>query len=343
MGTAALAVAAFRLPDDAGVPGTGFRVLGWVLLSVAILAIVAIIVANAQARTSWSVIWGELRSRQRGPAYAAVPGSILMIVLALEAGLPRISNYAAVGWILVMVTVIVAVADLLLTLVFFSSVISNPGASQDDDVSGVWFMPQTVLLLSAAAFARLCTTGSTPLDDFAAPLAVLFLGAGFVLFLFIGTLVLRRLVAAPLAPTSGVPTAWILMSPSAASAVAFIALPGVTPTLLGLPPSSVTPVTTLVAGMMIGFSLWWLLVVGILTAGRGRAYLTFSPSSWSYVFPIAAVAVASADLAQAWSSPLLVVLAILMAILGLVSWIVIGVVSLRWIEARRRSEPQTSK
>jgi hypothetical protein len=32
-----------------------------------------------------------------------------------------------------------------------------------------------------------------------------------------------------------------------------------------------------------------------------------------------------------------------MAILGLVSWIVIGVVSLRWIEARRRSEPQTSK
>lgn len=343
MGTASLAVAAFRLPGDAGATENYTQVLGWALVSIAILGIVVIIAANMQARTPLSVIWRELRSRQRGPAYAAVPGSVLMIVLALETGVPRIADYPVVGWVLVVTTVVVAIADLLLTLVFFSSVISTPGGFENEEVSGVWFMPQTVLLLSAAAFARLSSTGIADLDAFAAPLAVLFLGAGFVLFLFIGTLVLGRLVAAPLTPMSGVPAAWILMSPSAASAVAFISIPAVSPTLLGLPPSSVTPVTDLVAGMMIGFSIWWLLVVGILTAGQRRAYLTFSPSSWSYVFPLAAVAVASGDLAQAWSSPLMVVVAVVMAILGVTSWVVIVVISLRWIAARRWNEPQPSK
>lgn len=343
MGTASLAVAAFRLPDDAGITETYTRGLGWILVILAILGVIAIVAANIQASTPWPVIWRELRSRQRGPAYAAVPGALLMIVLAIEAGVPTIADYPVVGWILVGVTVVVAIADLLLTLVFFSSAISNPGALEDDAVSGVWFMPQTVLLLSAAAFARLSSTGIADLDDFSAPLAVLFLGAGFVLFVFIGAMVLGRLVAAPLADTSGVPAAWILMSPSAASAVAFMAIPLVAPTLLGLPTTSVTPVTNLVAGMMIGFSIWWLLVVGILTAGQRRAYLTFSPSSWSYVFPLAAVAVASGDLAQAWHSPLMVVVAVLMAILGVASWLVIVVISMRWLAARRWNEPEPSK
>ena len=343
MGTASLAVAAFRLADEPGMVETVTHVLGWVLVTLAIVGLIAIIVANMRAHTPWSVIWFELRSRQRGPAYAAVPGSVLMIVLALEAGLPRISDYPVVGWVLVCITVTVAIADLLLTLVFFSSAIVNPGALEDDALSGVWFMPQTVLLLSAAAFARLSGTGVADLDDFVAPLAVLLLGAGFVLFIFIGTLVLGRLVASPLAPTSGVPAAWILMSPSAASAVAFMSIPLVAPTLLHLPTTSVTPVTNLVAGMMIGFSIWWLMVVVILTAGKRREYLTFSPASWSYVFPLAAVAVASADLAQGWNSPLMVVLAVVMAILGGVSWLVIVFISMRWIAERRWNEPQASK
>lgn len=343
MGTATLAVAAFRLPGDTGITPDITEGLGWALVTLAIVGLLAIVLANLQARTPWAVTRRELRSRQRGPAYAAIPGSVLMIVLALEAGVPSIADYPALGWTLVGITVVVALANLLLTLVFFSSAIANPGALEDDALSGVWFMPQTVLLLSAAAFARLSSVGIADLDDVAAPMAVLFLGAGFILFVFIGTLVLGRLVAAPLSPTSGVPAAWILMSPSAASAVAFMSIPFVTPTLHGLPSSSVTPVTSLIAGMMVGFSIWWLLVVGILTIGQGRAYVTFSPSSWSYVFPLAAVAVASGDLARAWSSPLMVVVAVIMAALGVISWLVIVVISLRWIAARRWNRAQVSK
>jgi tellurite resistance protein TehA-like permease len=335
MGTASLAVAAFRLPDDSGVTETYTRGLGWLFLVLSILGLIVIVAANTLARTPWSAIWRELRSRQRGPAYAAVPGAVLLITMALEAALPNMADIPTLGWVLMGITLVVAVADLLLTLVFFSSAIANTGALEDDAVSGVWFMPQTILLLSAAAFARLSSTGIAGLDDVAAPLAVLFLGAGFLLFLFVGALVLSRLVAAPLTPASGVPAAWILMSPSAAAAVAFMAIPVVTPTLIGQPSSSVTPITSLVAGMMIGFCIWWLLVVGILTIRDGREFVTFSPASWSYVFPLAAVAVASGDLAQAWSSPLMVLVAVVMACLGAASWLIIVVISMRWVAARR--------
>lgn len=335
MGTAALATAAFRLPDDAGSVGTISSAFGWILFTLAVLGFLLILVVNAVQHTPWRVIWHEVRSRERGPAYAAVPGSVLMLVLALEAGVTGLQDVPLVGWTLVGLTLLAALADLLLTLVFFSSAIANQGRIEDGALSGVWFMPQTILLLSATAFARLTDSGSADLAAVTAPLAVMFLGAGMLLFLFIGALVLGRLVSAPLTPESGIPAAWIMMSPSAAAALALIAVPLVTPTLLDLPSTSVTPVTGLVAGMLVGFSLWWLLVVVLLTAGAGRAALSFSPASWGYVFPLAAVAVASGGLAATWDSGLMIVIALAMAILGVLSWAVIVVLSLRWIAARR--------
>lgn len=343
MGTAALATAAFRLPDDAGDVGTISTAFGWMFFTLAVIGFLLILCVNAVKHTPWRVIWHELRSRDRGPAYAAVPGSVLMIVLALEAGVTGLQDVPLVGWTLVGLTLVAALADLLFTLVFFSSAIANRGQIEDGALSGVWFMPQTILLLSAAAFARLTDSGSADLAAFTAPLAVMFLGAGMLLFLFIGALVLGRLVSAPLAPASGVPAAWIMMSPSAAAALALIAVPLVTPTLLELPSSSVTPVTGLLAGMLVGFSVWWLLVVVLLTVSEGRDALKFSPASWGYVFPLAAVAVASGGLAATWDSGLMIGLAVAMAILASISWIVIVVISLRWIAARRWRDAVTGK
>lgn len=343
MGTAALATAAFRLPDDAGYVGTISTAFGWMFFGLAVLGFLLILGVNAVKHTPWRVIWHELRSRDRGPAYAAVPGSVLMLVLALEAGVTGLQDVPLVGWTLVGLTLLAALADLLLTLVFFSSAIANRGQIEDGALSGVWFMPQTILLLSAAAFARLTDSGSADLAAITAPLAVMFLGAGMLLFLFIGALVLGRLVSAPLAPASGVPAAWIMMSPSAAAALALIAVPLVTPTLLDLPSSSVTPVTGLFAGMLVGFSIWWLLVVTLLTISEGRDALRFSPASWGYVFPLAAVAVASGGLAATWDSGLMIGLAVAMAILGTISWLVIVVISLRWIAAGRWRDADPGK
>jgi tellurite resistance protein TehA-like permease len=335
MGTAALATAAFRLPSDAGAVDVTGNVLGWALLGLSIVGLLVIVAANLLAPTPRQLLWKDLGSREKGPAYAAIPGAVLTVVLATEAGLPNLASLSVVAWILLFVTLIVAGADLLLTMVFFASAIANRGKLEQGALSGVWFMPQTVLLLSATTLARLSVEPSTAIAEVAAPLAVLFLGAGFLLFLLVGALVLGRLITEPMFQTSGIPSAWIMMSPAAASALAFIAIPLVTPTLLDAQSQTVTSVTSLMAGAMIGFSLWWLMVVTMLTIRLRQEAREFTPSSWGFVFPLAAVAVASGGLAQTWESFLMDILAIVMAALGTVVWCVVAYSTLRWLAARR--------
>lgn len=336
MGTSALAVAAFRLPGEPGPIASLSDVVGWILLTLALAGLLMLVLLNLVHHTPRSVLWRDLRSRERGPAYAAVPGAVLTVVLALEAGSPGLLDDLWGGWLLLGITLLVSVVDLFLTWLFFSSVIANRHTIEQDALTGVWFMPQTVLLLSATTLARLSISPHPGIPEIAAPAAVLFLGAGFMLFLFIGALVLGRLVSQPLDPRVGVPAAWIMMSPAAASALAFLALPLVIPALLDAPPLAVTFMTSLMAGALVGFSLWWLIVVGVLTLRLHRIALVFSPASWSFVFPLAAVAVASGELAHVWNSSLMIGIAIAMAALGTIVWLGVLGESLRWLRARLR-------
>lgn len=335
MGTAALSIASFRLPKQAGPGDVVGDVVGWILLAVAVAGLIVIVAVNVLSHTPRQQLWADLRSREEGPAYAAIPGSILTVVLAVQAGLPGLPISSVVGWSLLIITLVVAGADLLLTLVFFSSAIANRGQLEQGALTGVWFMPQTVLLLSATTLARLSVEPGTMIAEIAAPLAVLFLGAGFLLFLLIGALVLGRLISEPLFHTSGIPSAWIMMSPAAASALAFIAIPIVTPTLLGEQATLFGAMMSVFGGALIGFSMWWLMVVGVLTIRLRQEAREFSPASWGFVFPLAAVAVASGELAQTWDSSLMDGLAILMAILGALAWCIVAYSTLRWLMARR--------
>lgn len=343
MGTSALAIAAFRLPSEPGVLQSVSTAAGWVLLSLAVLGLAVLVLVNLLHHTPRRILWQDLRSRERGPAYAAVPGAVLTVVLALEAAVPTVADEAWAGWTLLIVALVVSSADVVLTLVFFASAIANRSAIEEDALTGVWFMPQTVLLLSATTLARLSAIPHGSISEIAAPIAVLLLGAGFMLFAFVGALVLGRLVSEPVDPAVGVPAAWIMMSPAAAAALAFMALPQVIPTLLEAPPAFVSFVTSLAAGALVGFSLWWVLVVGVLTIRLRHSVKSFSPASWSFVFPLAAVAVASGELAHVWDSSVMVGVAIGMAVLATIVWVVICGKSLKWLRARLTPGPAVGR
>ncbi len=334
MGTAALSVAAFRLPEESSLIARISQGVGWLLLTVATVTLVLLVVLNVVHHTPRRMVRENLRSSELGPAYAAIPGAALTLVLAYEAAAPVMLDSGFASWILLLLVLTAAVADLWLTLVFFVAAIGSRGALEANTLSGVWFMPQTVLLLAATALARLCATAHGPVAEVAAPLAVLFLGTGFMLFILIAALVLARLVVVPLDPSAGTPAAWIMMSPAAAAALAFLALPLVIPVLLTAPPMSVAFMTSLSAGALVGFSLWWLAVVAMLTLRLRQQALPFSPSSWSFVFPLAAVAVACGELAHTWDSVIMTGLAVGMAALATLVWLAVFVGSVRWIRAR---------
>jgi tellurite resistance protein TehA-like permease len=338
MGTAALSVAAFRLPREEGVVALVSDGVGWFLLLFALVAMVTLVVVNVVHHTPRQVIRENMRSSELGPAYAAVPGAVLTLVLAMEAASRIPLENTLVSWLLLVIVLAAAGANLWLTLVFFVAAIGSRGLLEANTLSGVWFMPQTVLLLAATALARMSGSLHGPVVEIAAPLAVLFLGVGFMLFVLVAALVLARLVVVPLDPAAGTPAAWIMMSPAAAAALAFLALPLVIPVLLTAPPMSVAFVTSLTAGALVGFSLWWLAVVVLLTIRLRSHAMQFSPSSWSFVFPLAAVAVASGELAHTWDSTVMTALAFGMAAIASVVWLAVLVGSVRWIRARVASE-----
>ena len=343
MGTAALSVAAFRIPTDAGVVSVTSSVVGWIFLTFASVALGVLVVINLLHHTPRGLLLQDIRSSGRGPAYAAVPGAVLTLLLAYEAALPELLDGPGAAWTLLVIALAAAAIDVWLTLVFFTTAIASRGSVESDELSGVWFMPLTVILIASTALARLSVSPHGVVSEIAAPVSVLLLGAGFLLFLFIGALVLGHLVSHALAPQVGIPAAWIMMSPAAASALAFMALPTVIPTLLTSPPMSVSFVTSLMAGALVGFSLWWLGVVGVLTFQLRSEAMSFSPASWSYVFPLGAVAVASGELARTWDSSLMVGVAIAMAALGTAVWVVVFVGSVPWIRRRVAVERQSGE
>jgi len=340
MGTASLAVVAFRLPGDLTWANSVGTVVGWVFLGLAVLSLVILLAANLAAPLPRGELAASLGSREWGPAYAAAPGAVLAIVLALQAVAPDVSSSDVAGWLTLVICVAMVAIDLLLTLIVFTSAIINPDALEPNALTGVWFLPQSVLLLASAALAHLSNRPDSSIAEVAAPIAVLLLGAGLIMFLLVGAIVLDRLIAAPFLPVGGLPATWTLMSPSSAASLALLAIPVTVPTLLGQPSTSVTPVTTLMAGALVGFGLLWLLVVATLTARtRGQA-LSFSPASWGFVFPLAALSVATGSLANSWDAPLMVAAAILMAILGIAVWLVVTCESFRWVRANMRGRGQ---
>lgn len=334
MGTAALSVAAFRLPGESGLIADVSMAVGWFLFAVALATFVGLLVANLLHHTPGQTIRENLRSSQLGPAYAAIPGAVLTLMLAVEAAAPALLESDLASWILLIVVLGATAIDVWLTLVFFVAAIGSRGLLEANTLSGVWFMPQTVLLLAATALARLSASAHGPVAEIAAPTAVMLLGVGFLLFILVAALVLARLVMVPLDPSAETPAAWIMMSPAAAAALAFLALPKVIPVLLTAPPMSVTFMTSLSAGALVGFCLWWLAVVLLLTLRLRAQALRFSPATWSFVFPLAAVAVASGELARNWDSVVMTGLAIGMAAIATLVWVGVLVGSVRWLRIR---------
>ena len=337
MGSAATAtVAAIHPGKIAGL--TGFAdVTATILLAASIAAFAALFIRDFLVHGLGRNLAEKLRSPSAGPAYATIPGAINVLAVGVLRVWPATTGTAAGWWLLVILSGVGTALGLALTVVFFVGAFEHD-QFRAEDISGIWFIPETVVLLGSFLFAELAPTGPPAAERGLAVLAVALLGAGGLLFGITAVIFVNRLVLHAGVHRTGAPAMWIMISPLAVTSLAMQSVAGGDPMLGGTWTPAVAEVATFGAGALWGFALWWIAAATVVTRHAGRAALTRTAADWGFVFPSAAMVIATLTLGRRWQSGL--VEAIGLALGALLALVWVGVLAGTIIGLRRGPQPR---
>ncbi len=159
--------------------------------------------------------------------------------------------------------------------------------SELHQIHGGWFIPPVSTILVTYALLLLY-----PSSVMAFVLSLIYFGIGFMLFLFIATILFLRLVSHELPVAELAPTNFILLAPVGILIVDFMGIAKHASTLL---PNA----SALNASISLwGFGMWALFVNILLLLKYLRQEYSFFLGWWSYVFPTAAFTMGTMVLSQ---------------------------------------------
>jgi len=322
MGSAATATAAALHPGQIGRLSEFADATATILLIGSITAFVGLFIRDFLIRGLGRNLAGKLRSPRTGPAYATIPGAISVLAVAVIRVWPTTISSTAGWWMLVTLAGVGTVLGLWLTVVIFVAAFEHE-QFQAEDISGIWFIPETVVLLGSFLFAELAHTGPAFAERGLAVLAVALLGAGSLLFGITAVIFVNRLVLHAGVHRTGAPAMWIMISPLAITSVALQSVAGGDPMLGGSWTPAVAEVATLGAGALWGFALWWIAAATIVTRHAGRAALTRTAADWGFVFPSAAMVIATLTLGRRWQSGLVEAVGLMLGLLLALVWVAV--------------------
>ncbi len=329
MGTAATATVASENPGAFPALAGPSTTLAWVLFTASAAFFVFLVIRDFVWRGLGRRIWEDLHSAVDGPAYATIPGAINVLAIAL-AHLLGLTPDSVTLWVVFTLGTVGTVLGVILTVVFFANAF-EAREFRAEDVSGTWFIPETVLLLGAMLAGLLSTVMPEQWDRSLGVIAFGLLGAGLILFGLTAVLFFSRLIQYRQDDT-GVPSLWIMMSPLSVGALALPIVASSTADLGGAWGGAVMQSAHLMASLLWGFSLWWLAAATLVTWRSTGHPLTFTPADWGFVFPFAALVLSTLALGRLWESGLTEALGVLLSFVLLGVWVAVligAVASLR--------------
>ncbi|MFJ2725300.1 TDT family transporter [Streptomyces collinus] len=316
MGTGIIADAAATLPR-------GFAGLGGaatVVWAGAALLLVVLTVGYLRQRM--------LRVHAGDPVLAQFLGAPPMALLTVGAGtllLGRrlIGERAAVdaGWVLWSIGTVLGLA----TACAVPYLMVTRHRFAPDAAFGGWLMPVVPPMVSAATGALLVPYAPAGQPRLAMLLGCwAMLGLGLVAVLLVLAMVYSRLVHHDAPSGAVVPTVWIGVGALDQAVTALGALATAAPGALPGPYARGAAVAALLGGIGVwGFALLWLVLATALTVREVRTGLPFSPTWWSFIFPLGACVTGTGALATRTGSLLFVWGAVVLYVLLVAAWLVV--------------------
>ena len=323
MGSGGTAIVASMNPGRIGFLTAIGDVTAVLLLVASGAAFIALCIRDFLVKRLGRGLADRLRSPMTGPAYATIPGAINVLAVGVITVWPATIS-TPVGWgVLAALAGVGTFLGLWLTVTFFAAAFEHEQV-RAEDISGIWFIPETVVLLGSLMFAQLATTGPPAAGRGLEVLAAALLGAGGLLFGFTAVIFVNRLVLHPGVHRTGAPAMWIMISPLAVTSLAMQSVAGGDHVLGGSWTSAVHEVATFGAAVLWGFALWWIAAAAVITRHAGRAALTYTAADWGFVFPSAAMVIATLTLGRWWQSGLVEVIGFGLGVLLAVVWVAVA-------------------
>jgi C4-dicarboxylate transporter/malic acid transport protein len=329
MGTAILAVATYDNPGDvaalqgaAHAAGVVIAVIAYALAIVLLVAYVARWIRHSDAAIA------DLRHPVMGALYGTFPGGLLVLAVMTSVIGPSVLSDSTVTAIVAALAVVGGVLALAIGVTF--AYILFTGEAPIAMVNGGWFIPPVVTIIIPMALVPLMPHVSSATSRQLLMLGYALYGMGFLLFLFVMSLLHDRLVLHPLPGAPMAPSLWIGLGPVGVGVLALLALAHGGAPLFGSSAATVTLISQLAATGLWGFGIWWLaaavaLLVRYLRAGA----LPYSLGWWGFTFPLGAFTVATLTLARVWDTSLIEWFGVLLYA-GLVTfWVVVSAGTVR--------------
>ncbi len=194
------------------------------------------------------------------------------------------------------------------------------------DASATWLMPVVPPMVSAATGALLVPYAPAGQARLTLLLGCLGLfGIAAIASGLVATLLWARLTHHGVPEPALRPTLWILLGPLGQSVTAAVLLARVAPTALTRVDAAGVRIFALLYGVPVwGFAILWLALVTLITARTLREGLPFTPSWWSFTFPIGTVVTATSGLALRTGSVVLHFAAPVLFVALVAGWVIVA-------------------
>jgi C4-dicarboxylate transporter/malic acid transport protein len=266
----------------------------------------------------------ELHHPIIGNFFPTIPISLIVIGIALNSIGPTLFNSSLILFNTLLFVIgslgVFIFGWLILSIIFVHKKIDLEHANYG------WFIPPVShLIIPVLGLSLINQYTSSTLADIVFIISIVAFGVGFLLFLFVGSIIYHRYIYHELPISRLAPTFMIGLAPTSIITIILVKLvDAVKNVSFDIQPNLIVPMIKIISVMMWGFSAWWFILAVILLLHylKNRDH-PFVFGWWAYTFPIAAFTISNGAINHLLDYQLFEIILQIFNILLLAVWIIV--------------------